>query len=565
MTRLLRTLSSLHARAPGRTVGLASALILWLANPACLGYPPYWDGLVAVFHQAAWLHHHHLDLAGLVRDVPGYMAGGPRVYTTSIVPPLLALLAHVAPTPASFLVLCHLLTLAAAGATAGVWHLLLRERAASRLVWPGTLLLVLNPFFMAQSWSLHLEIALMLPSVLALLAFSRNRPPAAFGWLMLAWAVKVTALMHGIALAAGALWLARRNPRQLLWAALYLLPCALFVAFAAWESAHAFQPIAERWILPERLRLGWCWTQPWYLAYERTPDLLLLGTWSTVAGLITLFRWRGETAATPERVPDTALIAAAVTAFAAWFGLNMILLIPLPRYLFATLPFALLGALLVLGRGDNRLRRDVALAWLVLGAGWSSQIDDVFLPLLALVVAGVLLALATSPRAAPAALWALVALSVVNHGGVLPRLVAGFPEGKANNGHILERSREFTTDLELQRRVARRLEEAYADKVVATSWPLLHAVADPFFGYVKTPLRVTASHRPGLVAWGVKTLDAHVADRGGAARPDDYIAVWTDNVFSLPAPPMPEENIVERIRVGEREAVIFVLPGATRP
>ena len=44
------------------------------------------------------------------------------------------------------------------------------------------------------------------------------------------------------------------------------------------------------------------------------------------------------------------------------------------------------------------------------------------------LVAGVLLALATSPRAAPAALWALVALSVVNHGGVLPRLVAGFPE-----------------------------------------------------------------------------------------------------------------------------------------
>ena len=565
MTRILRRLASLHARAPGRTVGLASALLLWLANPACLGYPPYWDGLVAVFHQAAWLHHHHLDLAGLVRDVPGYMAGGPRVYTTSIVPPLLALLAHAAPSPAAFLVLCHLLTLAAAGATAGAWHVLLRERAPDRFLWPGTLLLLLNPFFMAQSWSLHLEIALMLPSMLALLAFSRNRPPAAFGWLMLAWLVKVTALMHGVALAAGALWQARRNPRQLLWAVLYLLPGALFIAASAWESAHAFQPIAERWILPERLRLGWCWTQPWYLAYERTPDLLALGTWSAVAGLVALFRWRGDAGVVPGRVPDAALVAAAVTAFAAWFGLNMILLIPLPRYLFATLPFALLGVLLVLGRGDRRLRLGILAAWLLMGAGWSLGIAGVGAPLLALVVLGALLALAQSPRVAAAVLWVLAVLSLVNHGGVLPRLVAAFPEGRSNNGHILERSREFTTDLELQRRVARRLEEAYADKVVATSWPLLHALADPFFGYVKTPLQVTASHRPGLVAWGVKTLDAHVAERGGAARPGDYIAVWTDNVFSQPPPPMPAENIVERIRVGGREAVIFRLPGAAGP
>lgn len=156
-----RTLVPLHARAPGRTVGLAAALILWLANPACLGYPPYWDGLVAVFHQAAWLHHHQLDLAGLVRDVPGYMAGGPRVYTTSIVPPLLALLAHVAPTPAAFLVLCHLLTLAAPPPGPGICSCANEPPVASA---GGNALLVLNPFFMAQSWSLHLEIALTPPS-----------------------------------------------------------------------------------------------------------------------------------------------------------------------------------------------------------------------------------------------------------------------------------------------------------------------------------------------------------------------------------------------------------------
>lgn len=83
---------------------------------------------------------------------------------------------------------------------------------------------------------------------------------------------------------------------------------------------------------------------------------------------------------------------------------------------------------------------------------------------------------------------------------------------------------------------------------------------------MKTPLRVTASHRPGLVAWGVKTLDAHAGGtrrRGPARRL--HRRVWTDNVFSRPAPPMPEENVVERIRAGEREAVLFVLPGAARP
>lgn len=565
MSRLLRQIQSLHARAPGRVTALAAALLLLAANPACLGYPPYWDGLVAVFHQAAWLHHHHFDFGGLVHDVPGYMAGGPRVYLTSILPPLIALLAHLVPGPAALLAVCHLLTLAAAGGIIGVWHVLLRERAPPFLVRPATALLLVNPFFMAQAWSLNLEIALMLPSVLALRAFSRDRPGATLGWLMLAWAVKVTALMHGFALAAGALWMARRNPRQFLWAALYLLPCALFLAASAWENAHALQPIVERWILPERLRLGWSWTLPWYLAYERTPDLLVLGTWSALAALAGMFLTRTRAAEPADRAPDAALLAVVAVSFAGWFGLNLVLLIPLPRYLFATLPFALLGIVLLLGRGDGRLTRGILIAWLLPALLWCLFIPGMLFPLLALTAAGVLLSFAQAPRYATALLWVLVAVSLFNHRGALPRLVASLPEHQANNGHILERSREFTDDLELQRRVARRLEEAYADKVVTTSWPLLHAVSDPFFGYVNKPLAAAASHRPGLVAWGVRTLDAHVAAAAGTAKPGDYVAVWTDNVFSQPPPPFSEDRVLERIRYRDREAVLFLLPGAPRP
>jgi hypothetical protein len=176
------------------------------------------------------------------------------------------------------------------------------------------------------------------------------------------------------------------------------------------------------------------------------------------------------------------------------------------------------------------------------------------------LLVGLALLVRAEPRkvAAACALWSLLQLS--NLYGFWPHLMSGEnDESFGNNGYVLERSLECRDDLALQTRVFRTLEEKYTDKTVVTTWPLLHHAMRPWYGYVKRGFPAMASHRPGMQWAGALSfwefLKANPDGRGRS--PSDFIWVWTDNVFAFPPPPEQHREILETIEVGGRSATIF--------
>ena len=517
---------------PRRTglVFLISLAVLVLSGlPHPFTWPSYWDGTVGPMAQAVWLHQHNFDYHALVHEVPGYFWGGPRVYLWSVYPPFLALIMRLTGSPAVFFPVIHLLHYLMAAGCVVIATDLARRFAPRVPVWVAPVLMLSHPFFLTQAAAVNLEMPVLLCALLAIRAYWSDRIPASLLWTLAGCAVKASILPVAVAAAVAFLVARARGPDGVFRAVALGAPYALMYVLAILEKFLVHMPGDDAdpfaW---ERLLQWQAWVVMGSQALGRTPDLILAGLGLLFTGLVLAARaLRDRGCPWSERRAALELPVWLLAGCGLLIVVNICLPRVLPRYSFSFYPILLCGFLLVSAR--------------VRPAAWG-------------VAAGLWVGLNLSNLHGAVARACERATAPLLWGGRTPP-----SEAVANNGHILERSFECREDIALQQEVARVLKSEFPDRIIVTTWPLLHQFRNPWFGHVGKRLNVMASHRPGMQWDGVESYWAFEKanpDHGGRA-PGDFVWVWTDNVFAHPRPQEAARIPLREVRVGQRTALIF--------
>jgi len=419
--------------------------------------PPYCDFALGLFVEADWLAKHDFDYWRLRYVEPPGNDGGPRVYMTSVLPTLVALLFRTGLSQTALHVVMHLASFACAAALLVMMYSLLRPLAGK---WGSLVLvaaIVTTPLFSVQVEMIGLDLPMATFAVAAGLLALRGH----FGWASLAslasFAMKNTGLVGSIAVwlyvaAALGVALLTRQPRS--WQRDGL-------GFALLSLSLAAQGLIFRWG-NTGARLTDSSTMPFEFVNFASvlvicPDLVLLclvlAIWTAITAMYELVTsWRARAtggvgtlnvssaffANRPELLLGWLVVAGGVAAVA------LIVQFPVPRYFTIVVPYL----------------------YLVAGSLWFRD-----------------------PRWRPAAIGcvaALIVLNLVNRSGLL------FPNIKqwSRNGPALERSHEYLADhrstMNAMQMIAAQLRP---DEALVAGAPFAFYLAMPRLGYVEHPIR----------------------------------------------------------------------------
>lgn len=486
------------------TVFAGAFVLLLIYNVQTLDDPPYWDALLGIFLQSAWLADNGFDYLGLVNQ-PSFNAGGPNLDPFYILAPIYAGLYKLLPVAGVFIV-AHLMNLAFAALAIALFYALLKPRlgAGLSLLWCAAL--ALDPVWSGQCAAIYLEIPLAAAFLLAARSFDQERYRIAALWCFLGFLIKPSAMLLALAFVVyiPARWLlsklfragearASAPPRSVLWLAAALPP-----SFGLWSALNIpeLSPVPAHQVFEHLAR--------------HTPQSLALVGLLLVASLAALV-WRRARQGLLDRPRDLDLILLLCTlAFGFWLALfrhgN-----PLVRYAVPLLPpsliaLALLGARLV-------------------GPKWSALIPLLF------------------------ALWG----GLNQHGALLPIITPRL----RRSGQHLERSREFLDDLEGNRELCRALSEKYRGATLVVKWPFAQMLAMPKLGYVDRAFDKVACLRPPANT-RVMTLTTEVGNR------PDALFIYAPNAFEIvrrpPFDPPPGARVVLVDAACRAYNVVYALP-----
>ena len=426
-----------------RRVFLAAFFCLLLANLATLIDPPYWD---AIFYssQAVWLKNNGFNYAELWR-LPGYFGGGPNTNILYIMAPVNALLLkHLTPEK-TFLIL-HIFNISCAAITFTLFFSILRScmPAGHAFVWCAAA--VVDPIFSGQTASIYIEMPQAAAYGAVIYALHKNRFFQACLWCLLAYLIKDSAMIMGIALFVwfflqtflyrllSAEKLDFRRNRQA-WPILFVLPVFLILSCLPSTKHEMF----------------WDTCRVFAMTLSLFPNHAAMVILSLFLIVYLLVKKRFITISNrDERVFHTALLLLIVVS-GFWAGFFLYYL-PLCRYTTSIIfPMVTLFGFLVF-QNSRRLS----------------------------LLAGIL----------------LVIFGCLNqYGALLPSTSIV----RCRSGETLERSREFLIDLEANRRICRELEEKYFHKKIVVKYPFAHMLTIPEMGYVTTPL-------PNVYSMGMRPM-----------------------------------------------------------
>ena len=480
-------------RRPG-SLFLVALLVLLCANASCLLDPPYWDAIFGPFNQALWLRGNRFDFIRLWTSEPSYLGGGSNINPYCPLPVLYAFLYAVASREVVFLA-AHLLVLSLAALTFTLYFRVLADVVSPRSAMLWCVAAACEPVWSGQCASMYREVPVVAVSALAVYSLHSKRFGWAWFWAVLAFLVKETALL-------------------------------LLFAMPAWFVVRALC------LDPRGARRAWR-ERPWLLGLAGLAMAMVL--W---AGMRVFGSWSGVLTGLHRRL-----------ALFPWHCV----------FFFPSLAVELVGivclALFVLcrceGRRRLRMERDasmVGLLLLLLTAGFWAAYSVFPEPLPRYAVFAVfpmagLLALGLRGRAGTIAAAVMVLAGVLNqHGALLPRV----PVRRQRSGDCLERSREYLTDLEANRRLCAALERQFPTTPIVCKWPFVQMLTLPELGYVDRAL-------PYVYAAGVRPLYCPVQPyEPGAELPGDPLFVYAPNAFSHWAPfrpslaPGPDDLLVFR-------------------
>ncbi len=487
----------------------ALACLFYLAvNAPHLTDPPYWDAVMGVYHQGVWLYRNGFHYADLLRQ-PTAERGGSNVNVFFAFSALFALLLRVLPLKGVFFVF-HLANITGAGLTIALFFAMLRPRVGgvAALLW--ILVAASNPIWTGQVASMYLEVPYTAAATLSVYAFWKGRYDLAGLTCVLSYFLKHAApLQAAVYLVFGLFWLGRDLYREghlcpgTLRSALYMIaPYPLLAVLGHWVS-----------------RVGFSFP------------------WSVAATKIHIFIYQS-----PYLYPTIILQVALTAAILAtrWF----------PRRPRGTVA------------GNSRWPRYLCLytagfilSFCIYPISLVRYMIYILFPLAAMLS----LLTAEFPVASFGLALSLLAFHALNQEGALLRPLPGFI---ARSGDRLERSREYLTDLEVNRAACRFLENAGRTYPVVSRWPFTLMLTVPEFGYVKSPLpHVIDADRPTLIS-GTPSL----GDSPVNLANHTVMCLYTPNVFDVGSPgpslkPRPGDRILWRDQSLPGNPVVIYMRG----
>jgi len=467
-----------------KQIFLLSFLYFLIANLTTLKDPPYWDSIMGVFSQAVWLKNNHFDYLTL-HHLPGFLEGGPNINILYLMAPIYGLLFGIF-SPVIVFLISHFINIACAAMTFSLFYLVLKTWTPSvyALVW--CIAGALNPIFSGQCASIYLEMPQTAAYAAVIYSLSRERYAQACCWIILAYFIKSSALIIGLAMFLWFFtrfflikWCTKKNDHEAFnaWSLFLLIPLPIFIIFN--PLVNASSDLSIKWDPPEML----------LMSKMMFPSLVLLGITGVILSILLFIRKPcfQELKNEANRLHLFVFFGFFIYGFIASFFLYRH---PLCRYLTAIVfPMMTFMGLQLFSLKYTR----------------SSYIIPVL----------------------------LIFFYLLNQNG---QLLAPMPTAVGRSGHLLERSREFLQDLSANKTICNHLETNYFNESIVTKWPFVQMLTMPEIGYVKrslpnvyaadfAPIYSSAKRADPIILTNPNTLFLYVANvfqllRGKAFFPE---------------------------------------------
>jgi len=484
--------------------------------------PPYWDSLHGVFVEAIWLKDNNFDYWRLIHDEPSFTYGGAAVYVWSIIPTIYALLYVLLPSPHAVFLVLHLASYLLVGSIAwlvysiATKHLTLRPSTAALI----SAAVVLQPTFTGQADALSMEIPVAAACLMLAREFLRQRYWHCCAWSFAALLIKDAAILiclvnlllavTGMLTGAG-----EKNVRRRM-----LIATGLPVLFR-FLCVHYMSSQPLRIGTP----MGFDTAQDLLMIWISNPELYIAGAVCGF-GVLALIRrsvdrdadWRTWIASglTNSSIAPLVYLIGIWTTFVVF---DFVTAVELIRYAVWYLAF-------------------VTLAFF----GW-------------LHVAGI------QAKTTDRAIVVYLIFCIINIQGIARPELTG---KHARTGSVLERSREYVTELRSNVRTAAFLEQHAKGRPVIVSTPLDRALAMPELGYVSRRLFVFSENTKGVTYTKIGYF-GDLNEQGLRAawywyRPSGYIAVIGTGLV-----PGTSAHILYRDDANGAESFVYKLVPTTDP
>lgn len=414
-------------------IWFVSVLSVLVEHPTVLFYPPYWDGVTAVFKEALFLLDHNWDYYHLAFHEEGYRAGGSRTYFLSIYPFFVSLLFAVVENPRVIFAILKLVHVAEFLALLiAIYQLARLLRLPPRQQFLVVAIVGFYPLILGQVFAMNAELDIALCAVCAFASFFRSQVSRAFFWSLLAVLFKGNGAFVGLTLAIGSTVWAVIDRKSLWRGSVFLIPPLVFFALILAERFWFFKGGADGQFI-----------FPWVLGPSEFVNSVNDSTRFILSCL-----------------PD---IYIGFLIIICLFGLNL-------RNRF------------------NQLREEFYLTLAAILVWLSFLHFSLNLPryLVSILPIGILVFGCMLHKLSPAfAKWIMISVlvcAVINRNGSLYRWF-GFNQ-KSRNGDTQESTLDYLNSIKDDMRFANRISEMPKEYLFATSWPFSILMREPRMGYV---------------------------------------------------------------------------------
>ena len=333
-------------------------------------FPPYWDSVLGIFHEAAWLADHHFNYHLLATEQPSYLEGGARVYFWTVYPSLQALLMTICPSPTVHFVVAHILTYFLTAGLGCCFFLICRAKLNLQASVLATVALITCPLFLAQAYALNMEVMVIFLCLLGLLQYQRGRYLWAGVCLVAAFYTKSSSCTMTMALIGSFVLVRLTQWKRLIPLVLFGLPLLMVIVQGQIEKGTfrkspsnlgldllIIENLLTPWIINEKI-------QQWF---QTVPGITIILFASMIVGgcsllwfVLVQFSKSRKTGSLKQGIAlfreglSEKEIEVICLAFAIVFvALAIAMRVWIPRYMFTVLPFALLllGYCLFNGKG----------------------------------------------------------------------------------------------------------------------------------------------------------------------------------------------------------------------
>jgi len=421
--------------------------------------PPYYEFACGLFTEANWLVDHQFDYLKLRNDEPIGNIGGARVYMTSILPTLVALLMSSGLSQTTILVVCHLGSLACASLVLVTVFALLDDRIGTAPAALVCLAIATTPLFSVQCEMIGLDLPTAAFAVLAVLFVVRDSPVAASLAALAAFFMKPTGMIASLAiltfLAVRFVFHAPRgaSARRSLYLGILANALVLVIQLAVFRWGSISMRLTDEGSMPFHI-------VNFSDVLTICPDMVILTVAASVVCLWQVGRWMRLRMQEPAPGGRLGHVVSAIgtawelesRALLAWLivignilAVALYVQFPVPRYFTVGVPliYAVLGMVLFNGR---------------LKTAWPFAVVSL-----------------------------LVAVNVVNWDGKLFPSMADSPFPR--NGAALERSGEYRADQQAILEAVAVLADRCQNAVIIAGHPFPYLLSMPRLGFVAAPLR----------------------------------------------------------------------------